>query len=452
MSKTVNNKTPNICFTIKHDICTGCGICECACPQGAIEMIVKDAMFVPRVDETLCNNSKGCHRCYDACPGVGVNLVGMAKDLFKAEGTKEDKMVGRYIQCYTGFSNNHDIRWHSASGGMVSQLLIWLLEKGKIDGAVVTKYDNGNPLMVNTFIATTKEDVLDARSSKYGPVTMNHLADDLKKANGSRYVVVGLPCHIHGIRKLMALDKKLEDKIFGLFAIYCSGERTFHLTEHVMKERGIDRTKLRYFAYRDEGCLGSMVAITDEGGKTDNDGMRIHERNSETYLSTGEKKVFKDRYQNYYHPLRSFFIPRRCLLCIDHYGELADISLGDIHVKPYSDDKVGVNSLIARSQRWKELLEECADDGAITLDMIPFDIVSSSQAMSFRKKGRNGAFINLGKKMGWVMPLYDADYLRRPTFRDSVVYAQNRMQQFLGRHKALWWAVSLLKKDTSNLK
>ena len=29
-------------------------------------------------------------------------------------------------------------------------------------------------------------------------------------------------------------------------------------------------------------------------------------------------------------------------------------------------------------------------------------------------------------------------------------YLQNRAQQFLGRHKSLWWLVSKLKKDTSH--
>ena len=335
---------------------------------------------------------------------------------------------------------------------MVSQFLIWLLEHGEIDGAVVTKFDNEQPLMVKTFIATTIEDILDARSSKYGPVTMAGMAQAIKAASGNRYVVVGIPCHIQGFRKLMTTDKRLREKIAGLFAIYCSSGRSFYLTEHVMKERGIKREELRYFAYRDEGCLGSMVAITEKGTEGDDAGIRICDRNSETYLSKGVKRVQKDRYQNFYHPLRSFFIPRRCLFCIDHYGELGDVCFGDIHIKPYSDDMVGINSIVVRNQRWKTLLEQCKKEGFVTLNEIPFETLSASQKMSFKKKGRNGAFLNLVKKFGGVVPEYDVDYLRQPTLHDALDYLQNRIQQFLGLHKSLWWLVTMLKKDTSKLK
>ena len=387
-------------------------------------MTVTNGVSIPSINKEVCNNNKGCHRCYDSCPGLGINLTELARTIYTDKGIAVNKMAGRYLQCYSGYSSDYDIRWHSASGGMVSQFLIWLLERKYIDGAIVTKFDNCEPLMTKTFIATTKDDILEARSSKYGPVSMAGIAAQIKNAPGSRYVVVGLPCHIQGFRKLMAIDKRLHGKIIGLFAIYCSSGRSFYLTEHIMKERGINREKLRYFAYRDEGCLGSMVAISEKG-------------------------VFKERFQSYYHPLRSFFVPRRCLYCIDHYGELGDISFGDIHIKPYSDDKVGVNSLIARSHYWKEKLEECKDDNVIQLDEIPFETISSSQKMSFKKKGRNGAFLNLGKKMGWSVPQYDVDYLRQPTIRDIINYFQTRCQQFLGSHKSLWWLVTLL-KDKKN--
>lgn len=442
---------PNIQYVVKNDLCTGCGICIDSCPSNAIGIIVSKGLFVPVINEDKCNNSKGCHRCYDACPGLGVDLVGISKNIYTDCDIKEDKLLGRYLQCYTGYSTDRNIRWHSASGGMVSQFLIWLLDNNYIDGAVVTKFDNSQPLMAKTFLATSKEDILDARGSKYGPVTMAGMAKEIKKAPGTRYVVVGLPCHIQGFRKLMSIDKKLREKVIGLFAIYCSSGRSFYLTEHVMKERGIKREELRYFAYRDEGCLGSMVAITEKSKDDSDVVIRIADRNTDSYLSKGEKRVYKDHYQNYYHPLRSFFIPRRCLFCIDHYGELGDVCFGDIHIEPYLQDKVGVNSVVVRSTSWKILLEKCKQDGIITLDEIAFETLSASQRMAFVKKDRNGAFVNLGEKIGWPVPEYFVDYLRNPEVHDVIDYIQNRVQQFLGRHKRLWWVVSKLKKDTSNL-
>lgn len=434
-------KVNNINKTLKADLCTGCGICEGACPTGAISTIVEKGNFRPTVNKEKCTN---CGRCVKACPGLGVDLVRLA-DKYQSENTNHDKMVGRYEKCFTGYSNDFEVRFHSASGGMVSQFLIWLLENKKIDGAVVTRFDQDSPLLVKTFIATTREDIISARSSKYAPVTLNRVAQDIKAASGSRYVIVGLPCHIQGLRKLMEIDKKLRDKVVGLFGIYCSCGRSFYMTEHVFKERGISKDKITYFQYRDEGCLGKMVVKVPEG---DASTIRVVNNNSESVLSN-EERSYKEHYQSYYHPLRSFFIPRRCLFCIDHYAELSDISFGDIHIKPYSDDKIGVNSIIVKNRTWLRLLEECQKAEAIYLDVVPFKTISDSQKMSFKKKGRNGAFVNIGKKLGWVVPQYDVDYLRQPTMHDWLDYVQNRGQQFLGRHKALWPLIIKLKSKVN---
>jgi len=435
----MKNILPNISFTLKNDLCTGCGVCQGACPSLAISVIPVNGEFRPRVDVSKCNNSKGCHRCYDVCPGLGVELSGLSKKLFTDDCVVDNKMVGRYLKCFTGYSNDADIRYHSASGGMVSQFLIWLLDNKLIDGAVVTKFDNDSELMVRSYIATTKEEIIAARSSKYAPVTLNTAIMDIKNASGTRYVVVGEPCHIQGLRKCMDIDKKLREKIVGLFAVYCSCGRTFRLTEFVFKERNINRKHLTYFQYRDDGCLGFLKAKVFGGPQ-----LKAFNCYSQC-SSLGKEQVYKEEFQSYYHPLRSFFIPRRCLFCIDHYGELSDISFGDIHIPPYDDDKIGVNSIIVKKSDWLDLLMQCAREGAISLADISFDEISKSQIMSFKKKGRNGAFINICRKLGMIVPKYDVDYLRKPSIRDWVDYIQNRIQQCIGRHKNLWWLLSKLK-------
>lgn len=434
--------TSNISETTKNALCLGCGICQSACPSNAISIIVKEGRFIPKVDETKCKNDKGCHRCHDACPGLGVDLQRIAKEQFTDEQTKTDAWVGRYLKCFTGHSNDEDIRYHCASGGMVSQFLIFLLEKGYIDGAVVTAFDPTNELLVQSYIAHNREEVLQAKSSKYAPVSLHGMAQAIKQEQGTRYVIVGLPCHIQGFRKLEAIDRKFREKIAGYFAIYCSSGRTFYLTEHVFKERGIRKKDLTYFAYRDEGCLGSFVAKQRRN-------IRVTNSNSEISLYDKDE-VYKEKYQSYYHPLRSFFIPRRCLFCIDHYGELSDVCFGDIHIKPYMDDKVGINSLVVRKKKWLDLLEEAHKGGYITLDEIPVETLNASQKMAGKKKGRNERFIVLNKRLGHVVPEYDVTLPKKIGLKTVLDYAQNRTQQFLGRHKSLWWLVSKLKKDTSH--
>lgn len=435
----IRNKkiSSNIDITLRSDLCTGCGICEGICPKGAIRTICDNGNFRPRIDKDVCID---CGRCVKVCPGLGVKLKGIADELFP-KALKRDNTFGRYEQCYTGYSNDYDIRYHSASGGLVSQFIIWLLQKKKIDGAVITKFDPDNDFLVNHYIATTKEEVVLGRGSRYSPVSLNHAIQDIKAAKGTRYVVVGLPCHIQGFRKAMAIDKELARKVIGLFAIYCSCGRSFNMTEFIFKERGISKDRISYFQYRDEGCLGKMVI---KGSKAEIESIKTINPFSSFVLSK-EEYIYKEDYQSYYHPLRSFFIPRRCTFCIDHYGELSDVSFGDIHIKPYSDDKVGVNSVIVRSKEWLNLLKICEQEGAVMLEEISFETISKSQKMSFVKKGRYGAFINIAKKLGMIVPQYDVDYLRNPRRRDWIDYVQTRFQQFLGKNRSLWFIVSRLK-------
>ncbi len=414
----------NIRYTIDNSLCCGCGVCKDMCPSSAISIVAKDGLFVPIIDSVKCKNDKGCHRCIDACPGVGVKLNSLASSLFTDNTVNVDTHVGHYLNCYTGYSNNIDIRYHSASGGLISQLLIWLLEKKYIDGAVVTSFDNSKPLMVSSFIATTPEDIIKAKSSKYAPVTLSNAISDIKNSIGNRFVIVGLPCHIQGFRKAELIDKKFKEKIIGYFGIYCSSGRSFFLTEYVMKERGIDRNTLSYFAYRDNGCLGNMVA---------------------KYAKNGVQKLCEEPFQSYYHPLRSFFIPKRCLLCVDHYAELADVSFGDIHIDPFKRDKIGVNSMVLRNKFWLDLVQEAVNDGVITLEDLSIEILKSSQKMAYKKKGRNVNFIKYLQMRGSATPDVDSINNAKVKFTTVIDYWQNRVQQYIGFHKSLWFLIKFLK-------
>ena len=411
---------PNISYTLKNNLCTGCGICQGACPSHAVSIVVHKGEFRPQIDVSRCNNSKGCHRCYDVCPGLGANLLELAKKEFGEDGVIEDKYIGRYLECYTGYSKDEELRYHAASGGCVSQFLIWLLENKKIDGAVVTKFDKSAPLKVRSFIAKSKAEVLLAKSSKYAPVSLFDVVQDVKKDEGSRFVIVGVPCQIEGVRKLLSIDKKFREKVCGLFSIYCSGSRTFNFTEYIMKERKIDLEKLDYLAYRDNGCLGGLVA-------------------------KGTNIDFYEDYQSYCHPLRSIFIPRRCTLCVDHFGELSDLSFGDIHIAPYSADKIGINSIVARTSKWKKLLENAAADGVLSLDKLSPSILLESQKMAKVKKSRNVSYGLLLKKLGRKVPDYGSTYNARLKIKTILDFLQMRMQQFIGRHNKLWFLIPLLK-------
>ena len=58
---------------------------------------MKKGCFRPIVDNEMCLNNKGCHRCYDVCPGIGVNLQQLTRECF-TEGVT-DELMGHYLKC-----------------------------------------------------------------------------------------------------------------------------------------------------------------------------------------------------------------------------------------------------------------------------------------------------------------------------------------------------------------
>ena len=410
----------NVTHTVKNYLCTGCGICEDVCPKHCIAIAKEKGEYRPHVNEKTCLGKK-CSRCLKVCPGIGTNLSALAQETFQDENVQDNKFIGKHVALHTGYSLDEDIRYHSASGGMVSQFLIYLFEKKVIDGAVVTGFGD-DKLTPKSYIARTRDEVLAARSSKYCPVSLNKMGNEIANSEG-RYVIVGLPCHIQGFRKRMALDKKLRERVVGLFSIYCSSERTFYAQDYLLKHYNIKKDDITSFSFRDHGCLGNLTIKTTKDG---------------------EKRI---PYCQYYGPmLRSFFKPHRCLMCIDHYGELADVCFGDIHIKPYSDDHIGINSWITRTEYWEQLFHQAATEGYIKMDDVDAGTLNQSQkAMLYPKKRRAQAVMNMDRLFCRDNPKYDK-VLEKPGLKDYIAEILCMCQQFVGRRKSLWFIINFLNR------
>lgn len=406
----------NIKLTLKNNLCTGCGACEDVCAKNCIKIILKNSEYVPSIDESDCTN---CGICMKVCPGFGVELIEKSHALFP--NCKADKYAGRVLEQYTGYSNEYKIRFHSASGGSLSQFLIYLLKENIISGAVVTGYSEVDHLTPKPFIARTCDDILNARSSKYCPVSLNGIGNEIKNTPG-RYVIVGLPCHIQAFRNRSEFDKKFRENVIGYFAIYCSSNRTFKARDFIFKRYGVNKSEVKQFAYRNNGCMGFMT------------------------VNDTEKRILELPFVPYYGALGSFFKPYRCQMCIDHYGELADISFGDIHIKPYSEDKIGVNSMIVRDSYWNTILQQANKDGLLSLDFVDIRTINESQKeMLYSKKSKAKALMNIQQLRGYLIPNYGKSMFdQKTTLKDYVSILVLQTQRFVGRHIFLWGLISFI--------
>lgn len=411
----------NVSYSVKNNLCMGCGVCEDICPSSSISVTLKNGQYKPIIDDVTCLNKKGCNKCFKICPGKGIRLSEFSETLFPSE--QSDYYLGKYNSIYCGYSNEYEIRFHSASGGLLTQILIYLLENEIISGAVVTTYDASSSSLFKPIIAKTKEEIIAARSSKYTQVSFSTIIKSLKEMDG-KFVVVGLPCHIQAFREVESIDKLLKNKVFAYFGLYCSSGRTTNMTEYIFKDYGIHKEKLEYFAYRDEGCLGSLVA--KESGSYD--------------------PIKKYTFQSYYQPLRAIFEPKHCLTCIDYFAELADVSFGDLHIKPYSDDKIGINSIIVRNAIFLEIINNMKADNIISIKKLDKGTLLKAQQSVNLKKHRSAVFMKINKLFFLKNPIYDCSIIPRNILKGIIAYIHTHIQIFIGQHKGLWGIIKFIRK------
>lgn len=427
----------NISCCTDNNLCLGCGVCEDICPKQAIKICLDNSEYRPKVNEEVCIGEK-CGRCLKVCPGLGTDLHALEKSLYIGSNINEDRYVGYYHSLHTGYSMDGDIRFHSASGGVVTSFLIFLLEKKYIQGAVVTAFGEDHITPVS-YIAKNREEVIAGRSSKYCPVTLKGIGNLIAHSEG-KYVIVGLPCHIQGFRKRAAIDKRFRDRVMGYFSLYCSSNRTFGARDYLLRKYNIRKEDISYFAFRDNGCLGNLTIKTHSNfeKKTESPLVGTH---------STDCRGFQIPFSQYYgRMLRSFFKPHRCLTCIDHYGALADVCFGDIHIAPYSEDKIGFSSWITRSEYWETLFKQAVSDGYIYMEDVDVKVLNESQAaMLYPKRRKAKAAMILDKMAGKKVPLYDIS-LPSPSVKDIFAMLICHLQRFVGRRRNLWFLIDLINR------
>ena len=413
----------NVSKVVKNGLCTSCGVCAGACPKKCIDFVYGNERNTPKVDTDQCINYG---LCYDICPGKGILLNAWSKELFEKERRYINDLAGHYLNSYVGHSTNHEVRFHSATGGMVTQFLTWLLRKELIDGAVVVRYAHDNPLQPEPFIATTEAEIWESRSSKYVVVSMDKVSRAIADGKYKKLVVVGLPCQIQGWRQLAKKNRVIRESIVGYFAIYCSVNKTKHSIPYYVKRYRIPSNQISRFSFRDDGCMGFM---------------KFEEGNGEVI-----KKV---PYLSYWFGTHSFFANPRCSLCIDQLGELADISFGDIHIKPYSDDLIGTNSIITRSGKWDALLRQCKEEWCVTLTEIAMETLCSSQVYTriFKKGAGVKTNMLLRKVMGKHNPTYDYNYGGKVGMKNILSETAKALMRSIGRRPCLWWIVRMMDRN-----
>lgn len=335
---------------IDCNLCTRCGTCIGVCPVHTLTYRDREILDAQ-------NRCIQCGMCTAVCPGKEFRMDEWSETLFK-KPYPADKLLGNYKSIWNACSRRDEIRYRGASGGVVTQMLIDLLEENIIEGAVAVRKKGDSPFAFEPFIAVDKEQVIAAAQSKYMIIPVNEVIRDLKQCE-MKVAYVGLPCQIQGMRKAMEQNEWLKEKVVVLISLFCGFNMEKEATDYLIVQSGIPKEKIEELQYRHKKGSNTGLYIKDKKGK-------------EFFIS-----------KHGYTFLNLVFSPERCWKCFDYSGEFADISVGDAWEKGQ-----GFSRVIIRTERGERLWETIRKQGMIDAEQTDENIIFKTQnkVVSYKKK------------------------------------------------------------------
>ncbi|MFC1592125.1 coenzyme F420 hydrogenase/dehydrogenase beta subunit N-terminal domain-containing protein, partial [Thermodesulfobacteriota bacterium] len=178
--------------------CSRCGLCASLCPEKAIVM----EETIPR----LAGNCNNCGLCYQGCPRSFFPEKKVKQRWYGTERNYLKKRIGNCVDRFTSRSLNYEIFEGGTNGGTTTALLHYLLENNFVDAVLHLDSIHKQSFICHhakTIVSTTPEETLRGQHSKQHITPILH---DLKKLSGyQRTAVVGLSCHVEGLRKLQII-------------------------------------------------------------------------------------------------------------------------------------------------------------------------------------------------------------------------------------------------------
>jgi coenzyme F420 hydrogenase subunit beta len=185
---------------VTSGLCTGCAGCVVACPHDVLGYDDTNGVYKPFQLELdggpggCTHGERGCTSCTRACPRfrtweteIDTHLFGRERLPGELEGVSKDIILAR--------ATHPEISERGQDGGLVSAILIWCLEHGYIDAALVSLLEgDGSTWKAVPGVARTHEEVMAAAGSRY-TYSANLLAYADAVAEGAeKLALVGVSC------------------------------------------------------------------------------------------------------------------------------------------------------------------------------------------------------------------------------------------------------------------
>jgi len=211
--------------------CTVCGACIAACPNSHIKLIESEPRRPKRTVDCV-----GCSICYDACYMLRHNLIKDIEGSTIGWGRKES--IGLYRRAVTARTKDTEIKKNCQDGGIVTTLLLYALDAGVIDGALVVGRDGWTPI---ARVARTRDGIIQTAGATYGVVpVLKELRAAVVDHGLSKICVVGSPCHIQSIRYLKHKGLPLASAVKLTVGLFCRENYEYACIAEKIRAKGLD--------------------------------------------------------------------------------------------------------------------------------------------------------------------------------------------------------------------
>lgn len=387
----------NIAKVIDNALCTACGACSGICPHKSIAMLENNAGFLcAYIDENKCNKCDGM--CYAICPSIPSNTP---------ELNSFDLFHGNFLSGYIGHSTDKKIRQQSQSGGVVTALLCYLLEKGRVEGAIVNTFNkkNSRPKAV---LAKNKNDIIEGCGSYY---SQSSVVETVLQNQDKKTAAVVLGCQAESLKHIKKKYSKIQlpDYTIGLF---CSGQYSGFFIEQLIKKAGLAKKEVTKFRFKDKSAGGWP-------GHT-----KVYSENTNKVIADAARHRYKELYKSY-----------RCLLCFDQMNIYSDISVGDPWGIDKKDNKAGNTVIIVRTKKGEMLIKDAIEDGVISAEPLSVKRITEGQTVDNRLKPSFFFASEFCKRKGYNMPYEEGVFKKHSikelakkeakVFKKRLVYSRN---------------------------
>ncbi len=277
---------------------------------------------------------------------------------------------GAYKKVVSARSTLKEVLKKAQDGGIVSTAFIYGLENNLLDGVIVA--DNAGKFQAVPKVATTPEEVLEAAGTKYTVCpNISVLKSAVREYGCEKIGVVGTPCQVRAVRKLMKYPvgfRHVPDKIALIIGIFCMENFPYQGLKLIVEEH----------------CGVKMEDVVK---------MDIGKGKFWVYTRWGETKAIKLKETHPYEQIA-------CHVCTDYTAELADISTGSVG----SPD--GWSTVFIRTAKGEEIFNKMVEDGY--LEVKPIEEVKPGlglvEKLALTKKEKNMKEIEHRKELGLPVP------------------------------------------------